>query len=71
MAALKIVFWTCIVLVVYTYIGYGLLLWVLVTLKRLVSGKAAKPNLPADEALPDVTLMICAYNERRIYRQHQ
>ena len=66
MAALKIVFWTCIVLVVYTYIGYGLLLWVLVTLKRLVSGKAAKPNLPADEALPDVTLMICAYNEQDV-----
>ena len=66
MAALKIVFWTCIVLVVYTYIGYGLLLWVLVTLKRLVSGKAAKPDLPADEALPDVTLMICAYNEQDV-----
>lgn len=66
MAALKIVFWTCIVLVVYTYIGYGLLLWVLVTLKRLVSGKAAKPDLPADETLPDVTLMICAYNEQDV-----
>ena len=66
MTALKVVFWICMFLVFYTYIGYGILLWVLVQLKHLVKGKAAKAVLPADEALPDVTLMICAYNEEDV-----
>lgn len=66
MTALKVLFWICLFLVVYTYIGYGMLLWLLVQLKRLVRGKAVKADLPADEALPDVTLMICAYNEQDV-----
>lgn len=66
MAALKILFWTCVFLVFYTYIGYGMLLWVLVTIKRIVKGKTATAVLPADEALPDVTFMVCAYNEQDV-----
>ncbi len=66
MTTLKIIFWIGIFLVFYTYIGYGLLLWVLVQLKRMVRGRAAKAVLPADDALPDVTLMICAYNEQDV-----
>ena len=66
MAALKILFWTCVFLVFYTYIGYGMLLWVLVTIKRIVKGKTDTAVLPADEALPDVTFMVCAYNEQDV-----
>ncbi len=66
MTALKIAFWVCIVLVFYTYLGYGMLLWLLVRIKRMVRGKGTKAVLPADEALPDVTLLICAYNEQDI-----
>ena len=66
MTALKIIFWICIFLVFYTYIGYGMLLWVLVQIKRIVRGKAAQRDLPADNVLPDVTFMICAYNEQDI-----
>ena len=66
MTALKIAFWVCIVLVFYTYLGYGMLLWLLVRIKRMVRGKDTKAVLPADEALPDVTLLICAYNEQDI-----
>ena len=66
MTALKVLFWICLFLVFYTYIGYGMLLWLLVHLKRLVRGKVVKANLPADEMLPDVTLMICAYNEQDV-----
>ena len=53
-------------LVFYTYIGYGMLLWVLVKMKRFVKGKAVKAALPADEDLPHVTFMVCAYNEQDV-----
>lgn len=64
MAILKILFWTCLVLVVYTYVGYGVLLWLLVAIKRIVKGKPQKRELPADDALPHVTFLVCAYNEQ-------
>ena len=66
MTALKIIFWICIFLVFYTYIGYGILLWLLVRIKRIIKGKAVQLTLPSDDALPDVTLLICAYNEQDI-----
>lgn len=66
MTALKIIFWICVFLVFYTYIGYEMLLWVLVQIKRFVRGKAAQRDLPADDVLPHVTFMICAYNEQDI-----
>ena len=66
MATLKILFWICIILVVYTYVGYGVLLWLLVKLKRLFKGKPAPLTLPADEDLPHVTFLICAYNEQDV-----
>jgi Glycosyltransferases, probably involved in cell wall biogenesis len=66
MTTLKVIFWFCLFLVFYTYIGYGILLWLLVQIKRLLKGKPQKRELPADDQLPDVTLMICAYNEQDI-----
>ena len=39
MVSLKIVFWICLVIVFYTYIGYGILLYVLLMLKRLLGKK--------------------------------
>ena len=67
MAALKTAFWICAFLVFYTYLGYGMLLWLLVRLKRIVRGKAERKALPADDAeLPEVTFMVCAYNEQDV-----
>ena len=67
MVALKTAFWICAFLVFYTYLGYGMLLWLLVRLKRIVSGKAVRKALPADDAeLPEVTFMVCAYNEQDV-----
>lgn len=66
MLILKILFWSCLFLVFYTYIGYGLLLYLLVAVKRLIKGKTKKAVLPCDNELPEVTLMICAYNEQDI-----
>ena len=67
MVALKTAFWICAVLVFYTYLGYGMLLWLLVRLKRIVRGKVERRTLPTDDAeLPEVTFMVCAYNEQDV-----
>ena len=69
MTTLKILFWLCLTIVFYTYIGYGLLLYILVRLKRLLGLSRPEPVLPDDDQLPDVTLMICAYNEEDIVHE--
>ena len=69
MYTVKILFWLCLFIVIYTYIGYGILLYVLVALKHLLKGKPETPQLPADELLPEMTLMICAYNEEEVVRE--
>ena len=66
MEALKVIFWTCIVLIVYTYVGYGLLLYVAVCIKRLLKGRPVQPELPEDSLLPEVTFMVCAFNEQDV-----
>ena len=58
-------FWLCLAIVVYTYIGYGIVLYLLVFIKRLAT--KAKPLADiSDDCLPEVTLMVCAYNEEDI-----
>jgi cellulose synthase/poly-beta-1,6-N-acetylglucosamine synthase-like glycosyltransferase len=66
MLTLKILFWTMLSIVFYTYIGYGILLYIIIRLKRLFTGKTRKAVLPADDDLPTMTLMICAYNEEDV-----
>ena len=69
MTTLKVLFWICIFLVFYTYLGYGVLLWLLVKIKRIVRGRPTLPDLPADDALPDVTFLVCAFNEQDVVDQ--
>ncbi|MFC5413095.1 glycosyltransferase family 2 protein [Larkinella bovis] len=48
----------CVALVVYTYFGYGILVWLLVRIR------GRRPALNTAEAFsPDVTLIVPAYNE--------
>lgn len=65
MTTLIVCFWLCLFIVFYTYLGYGLLLYALVALKRLFAGRPKEPVVSDDE-LPMMTLMICAYNEEDI-----
>lgn len=69
MTTLKVLFWICIFLVFYTYLGYGVLLWLLVKIKRIVRGRPTLPDPPADDALPDVTFLVCAFNEQDVVDQ--
>ncbi|MDD2797833.1 MAG: glycosyltransferase family 2 protein [Bacteroidales bacterium] len=56
-------FWISAFIVFYTYLGYGLLLYVLVRIKRLFVGKK---KAPAFDELPEVTLFITAWNEESV-----
>jgi cellulose synthase/poly-beta-1,6-N-acetylglucosamine synthase-like glycosyltransferase len=60
MLAPKIIFWLCAAIIFYAYIGYALILYILVKIKRL-SGKQERANTNYE---PDVTLLIAAYNEK-------
>ncbi|MBR0165538.1 MAG: glycosyltransferase family 2 protein [Prevotella sp.] len=66
MLTLKILFWACLLIVFYTYLGYGIILYIIIRLKRFFKGKPLKAALPSDEELPTMTLMICAYNEEDV-----
>jgi len=66
---MEILFWLCLLIVFYTYLGYGLLLYAVILVKRLVSGKPQTPQLPDDSQLPLMTLMICAYNEEEVIKE--
>lgn len=55
-------FWSSLLLVVYTYIGYGVLLRLLLGIKRLW-GKTASPLGFDANNTPAVTLLVAAYNE--------
>lgn len=60
---MEILFWSFLILVFYTYIGYGILLFFLVKLKELF----IKPKVVSkDVELPQVTLFITAYNEEDV-----
>src|SRR5436309_5163888 len=59
MAALEFIFWVSVGIVFYTYFGYGLLLYLLVTLRRIFYPKKE----PASGFTPSVALIIAAYNE--------
>ncbi len=59
---LAIAFWLLLFSVFYSYIGYGMLLGLLVKLK----GKSVQQSVDGtDFDLPDVTFMVAAYNEER------
>lgn len=62
---LEIVFWLGFILVFYAYLGYGLVLWAFVRVKRLFSQKTALKTGP----LPEVTFVVCAFNEEDWIRQ--
>jgi cellulose synthase/poly-beta-1,6-N-acetylglucosamine synthase-like glycosyltransferase len=56
----KILFFTGIFIIFYSYAGYGLLVWALIKARNLLKGRPVK-KYSAD--LPPVTLIIAAYNE--------
>jgi cellulose synthase/poly-beta-1,6-N-acetylglucosamine synthase-like glycosyltransferase len=62
MIILEIVFWLFVFIVIYAYLGYGVLLYFLVKLKETF----AKRKITVDSANfePEVTLFVAAFNEK-------
>lgn len=50
----------------YTYIGYGLLLFILVSIKRVFT---REKELPSNYDYPEITLLVTAYNEKDYVHQ--
>jgi cellulose synthase/poly-beta-1,6-N-acetylglucosamine synthase-like glycosyltransferase len=62
-----IAFWICFSIVFYTFIGYGIVLYLLVQVKRLFAKKSVSPiNI---NNLPTVTVVVAAYNEELIIEE--
>ena len=66
MTVLKVLFWICLAICIYTNVGYGIILYLMVCIKRMIKGRTKRRELPEDDALPDVTFLVCAYNEQDI-----
>lgn len=60
---IEIIFWVLAFIVFYTYVGYGILLYILVKIKELLHKPQPKH---APTTLPEVTLLIAAYNEELV-----
>jgi poly-beta-1,6-N-acetyl-D-glucosamine synthase len=59
-----VVFGICILIVFYAYVGYGVLLFILVKIKGLF----VKPKVFPQNFTPDITLMVAAFNEQDYIR---
>ena len=61
-----IIFWISIFLIVYTFVGYGFVLYILVKIKAIFN----KPfSFKKEAVLPTVTVLIAAYNEEDIIEE--
>ncbi len=63
MHALKSIFWFSFLIVFYSYLGYGALLFLLVGLKRIFKKQTNTINA-TDRFQPDITLIVSAFNEQ-------
>jgi cellulose synthase/poly-beta-1,6-N-acetylglucosamine synthase-like glycosyltransferase len=63
MTALAVVFWVSVALLVYTHLGYPMVLWVLA---RGRAGRMERDGAPADRELPRVSLIVAAHDEEGV-----
>lgn len=68
MRYLEILFWFCFIIVFYTYLGYGILLYLLVKIKELFI-KPEQIKKSETDQFPEVTLFIAAFNEEAIVKE--
>ncbi|MCT4630350.1 glycosyltransferase family 2 protein [Winogradskyella sp.] len=67
MTTLELTFWILLFIIFYTYIGYGIVLYAMVKIKRFLKKKPKA--ISNDTELPEVTLLIPAYNEKEFVKQ--
>ncbi len=65
---MKITLWLSLFIVVYTFVGYGILLYIIIRIKRLVRGNPLP--IPINlSLLPTCTLVVAAYNEEGFIKE--
>lgn len=57
---MQIIFWISLFIIIYTYVGYGIVLFFIIKLLRVFR---KKKKLDPNYELPTVTLIVAAYNE--------
>ncbi|QKJ28299.1 glycosyltransferase family 2 protein [Mucilaginibacter mali] len=65
---MEILFWISLFIAFYTYVGYGILLFIIIKIKRAIYGRKHITD-PEYDLLPECTLVIAAYNEADIIRE--
>lgn len=63
---MKIIFWTSLFIIFYTYVGYGIVLFFLIKLKRIF---VKNINIEEVHFTPTLTLVVAAYNEEKIIEE--
>ncbi len=66
MLLIKILFWVFLFIIFYSYIGYGMLIWVLLKFKKHPEELRIKEEKGFE---PVVTLLVAAYNEESIIQE--
>ncbi|HMJ71582.1 MAG TPA: glycosyltransferase family 2 protein [Cyclobacteriaceae bacterium] len=66
-SALQLVFWASLGIIIYTYLGYPILLGILVKLRKVLTPR--KTIFYSDTELPEVTVLVACYNEADILEQ--
>lgn len=64
MLTLKITFWVLLFIVFYSYIGYGIVLFIIIKIRRLLGFSKRKAKNVVAGYEPEVTLFITAFNEK-------
>ncbi len=62
MKTFEIIFWLALFVIFYSYVGYGILLFLIIKIRRLLG--MAKPYTENENYQPEVTLFVAAYNEK-------
>lgn len=62
---LLITFWIGVLIVLYTYLGYAIVIYILAKIKN----KKPQHVFTSDDQLPSVTLVVAAYNEESFIRE--
>jgi len=63
---MKWIFWISLFIIFYTYVGYGIVLYILVKIKRIF----VKSALPGDGSFtPSLTLVVAAFNEESVIEE--
>jgi biofilm PGA synthesis N-glycosyltransferase PgaC len=62
---MRILLWLSLFITFYAFFGYGILLFILIKIKRWLKGKPIMPVINFDD-LPSCTLIVAAYNEEGV-----